>query len=109
VARLGQQLRESALHDPELMQTLAARIPPARRPFMARILRAAQEEYERTMDIVAPGEGDGNQPIEAPAERPRPELFRREGGPGFVPRDAPPGVTPRPAFPFRTPPALRQP
>jgi len=106
VVRLEQQLKESTLHDPELMQTLAARIPPARRPFMARILRAAQEEYERTMDIVEPEEG-GEHPAEAPA-RTGPGFFPREGGPGFAPPGASAGGTPRPAFPFRTPPAFRQ-
>jgi hypothetical protein len=108
VARLRQQLRESALHDPELLQSLAARVPLPRRPFMARILHAAQEEYERTLDIVEPDDGNNESPREAPASQPRPELRPREGGPRVLPSDAPPGGTPGAFFPFRRPPALRQ-
>ncbi len=99
VARLALQLRESALHDPTLLQTLAARIPPQRRPFLARILRAAQEEYERTLTIVEPSEPGDEQPPDIPVQRPRPERSRSDGG------AEPPE---RPTLPSRTPPALRQ-
>ncbi len=99
VARLRQQLRESALHDPEMLQALASRIPPPRRPFLSRILRAAQAEYERTLSIVEPDGAPGEQQGEAPALRPRPER------PPGEPRPEVPG---QPVFPLRTPPAPRQ-
>jgi hypothetical protein len=112
VARLGRQLRESALHDPEILQSIAARIPPLRRPLMMRILNAAQAEYERTLEVVEPGQEPPPEP--RPLRQPgvRPELPPRPPGelPPRAPGDAPPRqllpageLPPRPFPPVRTP------
>jgi hypothetical protein len=68
VTRLRRLLRQSALHDPEILQSIAARLPPPRRPFMMRMLNAAQQEYERTLEVVEPAEAPASE--DRPARRP---------------------------------------
>jgi hypothetical protein len=101
VTRLRRQLRVSALYDPEILPSIAARIPPPRRPFLMRILNAAQEEYERTLEAVDPAEAPDQEqrPVRPPGLRPALPLR-----PLGEPQPRPPAeVQPRPLRPDRTP------
>lgn len=97
---LKNQVRASAIQHPEVLQEIADRLPPPRRPFLARMLRAAREEYERTLEAVELGVDAPPEELRGPPggpDHPRP-LRQREGPrPRGLPVERPPapaGVAP---------------